>query len=244
MKYSIQSVRDAISEQGWNLLTENYVNLDTVMQFQCPKGHNVFATWKRLRSKLECPECAKQQVINNDSSVLPKPVGVRRVLALDQASHTTGFAIFDNDKLVRYGSYNTTLNDEVARYSIIKSWVKSMVREWRPDYVAIEGIQFQEEGGGAKMGVTVFQTLARLQGVIMTAVYDQGIPFEVCPTNTWRHACGVRGKTRADRKRSMQMIVREKYGVSVSDDESDAIGIGLYITQYINKNTSTSNWES
>ena len=138
------------------MLTENYVNLDTVMQFQCPKGHNVFATWKRLRSKLECPECAKQQVINNDSSVLPKPVGVRRVLALDQASHTTGFAIFDNDKLVRYGSYNTTLNDEVARYSIIKSWVKSMVREWRPDYVAIEGIQFQEEGGGAKMGVTVF----------------------------------------------------------------------------------------
>ena len=93
------------------------------------------------------------------------------------------------------------------------------------------------------MGVTVFQTLARLQGILMETCYSAKIPYEVCPTNTWRHACNVKGKSRADRKRSMQLLVKEWYDVSVSDDESDAIGIGHYLTNKIIKNTTIENWE-
>lgn len=94
------------------------------------------------------------------------------------------------------------------------------------------------------MGVTVFQTLARLQGILMETCYTQKIPYEVCPTNTWRHACGVKGKSRADKKRSMQMLVKQWYDVTISDDESDAIGIGRYLTQHVNKNTTIQNWET
>jgi hypothetical protein len=31
-----------------------------------------------------------------------------------------------------------------------------MINNWKPDYVAIEGIQFQDESSGQKVGVTVF----------------------------------------------------------------------------------------
>jgi hypothetical protein len=31
-----------------------------------------------------------------------------------------------------------------------------MLDNWKPDFVAIEGIQFQDESSGNKMGITVF----------------------------------------------------------------------------------------
>ena len=93
------------------------------------------------------------------------------------------------------------------------------------------------------MGVTVFQTLARLQGIIMLTCHEQKIPFEVCPTNTWRHSCGVKGKTRIDKKRSMQLLVKQWYDINVSEDEADAIGIGRHLVTYIQKNTTVTNWE-
>ena len=94
------------------------------------------------------------------------------------------------------------------------------------------------------MGITVFQTLARLQGILMETCYANKIAYEVCPTNTWRHQCGVKGRSRADRKRSMQLLVKQWYDVSVTDDESDAIGIGYYLTNKIIKNTTVQNWET
>ena len=118
-----------------------------------------------------------------------------------------------------------------------------MIQNWRPDFIAIEGIQYQDEGNGQKMGVTVFQTLARLQGVLMLVCHEARVPFEICPTNTWRHDCGVKGRSRTDRKRSMQMLVKQWYDISVSDDESDAIGIGHYMTGRIQRNTTVTNWE-
>ena len=100
------------------------------------------------------------------------------------------------------------------------------------------------ETGGQKMGVTVFQTLARLQGILMITCHDEKIPFEICPTNTWRHSCGVKGKTRTDKKRSMQLLVKQWYDISVSEDEADAIGIGRHLVSFIQKNTTVTNWET
>ena len=53
------------------------------------------------------------------------------------------------------------------------------------------------------MGITVFQALARLQGILMGLCNELNIPYEVCPTNTWRTYCKVKGTTRSDKKRSM-----------------------------------------
>ena len=65
----------------------------------------------------------------------------------------------------------------------------------------------------------------------METLFWEKIPYKVCPTNTWRSHCGVKGKTRVDKKRSMQNIVKKEFDVSVSDDEADAIGIGYAYTR-------------
>ena len=244
-KIKLEDIQNELAAEGWEVISTEYKSLDTEMSFRCPAGHNVFAPWKKIRNRRECPLCKQKPQIKHEGEVLPKPKGVKRILALDQASKVTGYAIFDDDKLVKYGTFSTSADDDIKRFAMIRDWLVSIINSSRPDYVALEGIQFQEEAaGGHKMGVTVFQTLARLQGILMMACHDEKIPFEICPTNTWRHSCGVKGKTRIDKKRSMQLLVQEKYGVKVSEDEADAIGIGYHLTSFVQKNTTVTNWET
>ena len=203
-KITLDQIKEEISEDGWKVISTEYTNLDTEMTFECPEGHRVFAPWKKIRAKRECPSCKPKIDIKQDGEILSKPKGVKRTLALDQASKVTGYAIFDNTKLVKYGTFSVSLNDDIERFAAVRDWLLSMIASWKPDYIGIEGIQFQEEGQGQKLGVTVFQTLARLQGILMMVCHDTKTSFELCPTNTWRHSCGVKGKTRTDKKRSMQ----------------------------------------
>lgn len=244
MKYTIEDVKKDFEGTGWKVLSTEYQNLTQEMTFECPEGHKVYAPWKKLRIKRECPTCKQKQEIKQDGEVQPKPKGVKRTLALDQASKVTGYAIFDDAKLVKYGTFTTTAADDIERFAMIRAWLLSIISSWRPDYIGIEGIQFQEESSGQKMGVTVFQTLARLQGILMITCYDSKVPFEICPTNTWRHSCGVKGKARTDKKRSMQLLVQQWYNIKVTEDEADAIGIGHHLVTYIQKNTAVTNWET
>lgn len=244
-KIKLDDIQNELGVDGWKVISTEYVNLDTEMTFECPEGHRVFVPWKKLRTRRECPICKQKCEVEQDDKVLPKPKGVKRTLALDQASKVTGYAIFDDDKLVKYGTFSTSSNDDIERFSMMRAWLLSMISSWHPDYIGIEGIQFQEEGAtGQKIGITVFQTLARLQGILMMTCHDAKVPFEICPTNTWRHSCGVKGKTRTNKKRSTQLLVQQWYGIKVSEDEADAIGIGRHLVSYIQKNTSVTNWET
>lgn len=243
-KIRLEEIQKKIEAFGWKVISTEYINLDTEMTFECAEGHRVFMPWKRLRGRVECPVCKSKQEHKNDGEVFPKPKGIKRTLALDQATKVTGYAIFDNTKLIKYGTFSTSSDDDIERMSMMRTWLTSMITSWKPDYIGIEGIQFQEEGGGQRMGITVFQTLARLQGILMMVCHDAKIPFEICPTNTWRHSCGVKGKTRTDKKRSTQLLVKQWYDIKVSEDEADAIGIGKYLTNFIQRNTEVANWET
>ena len=243
-KIKLEDIQNELAAEGWLVISTEYQNLKSEMTFECPKGHRVFLPWEKLRGKYECPLCKAKITAENDNTVLPKAKGVKRTLALDQASYVTGYSIYDGTKLVKYGTFTTTGANEIERFTMMRAWLLSMLTSWKPDYVGIEGIQFQEEGGGQRMGITVFQTLARLQGILMMTCYEQRIPYEICATNTWRHTCGVKGKSRTDKKRSMQLLVEKWHGVQVSEDEADAIGIGYHLVNFIQKNTEVSNWET
>ena len=93
------------------------------------------------------------------------------------------------------------------------------------------------------MGVVVFQKLAWLQGVLINTAYQLKIPYEICHTATWRNYCGTKGKTRTDRKRAMQVLAKDKYDVSLSEDEADAVGIGYYASHTFNKVYKIESWE-
>ncbi len=240
-RITLDIINEELKEFGWKCVSTEYKNLESELRFECDEGHEVYAPWKKIRTKRECPRCKQNEFKKLVESVKPKPKGAKRVLALDQATYTTGWSIFDGDNLVRYGTFNTNISDETARINAVKNWMLSMISNWNPDCVAIEGIQFQEESSGQKLSVTVFQGLARLQGVLMEACYALKVNFIVCSTNTWRNHCGVKGRYRADKKRSMQLIAKKEYDITLSDDEADAIGIGKYAAS-LNK-IEVTNWE-
>ena len=72
--------------------------------------------------------------------IVSKPKGVKRTLALDQASHLTGWAIFDNEQLVKYGVFEAVDGNDDDRIDQIRIWLNSMIVNYSPDLIAFEGI--------------------------------------------------------------------------------------------------------
>ena len=225
-KITVESIQEQLDEIGWKLRSQVYQNLDSELEFQCAEGHSVFSTWNKIRKKAECPICNQNQYKAQPKTIEPKKSGIIRVLALDQATHISGYSVFDDKSLIRYGTFEAIGTKELERDHSVKEWLASMIQQWQPDVVALEGIQYQKE-----MGVTTFETLARLQGILMDTTYEYKVPYLICPTNTWRAYSNVKGRARVDKKRSMQLIIKSKFDISVSEDEADAIGIGIYATE-------------
>ena len=226
-RIKIESSAEEHAPDGWQVLSTDYQNLDTEMEFLCAEGHKVYAPWKKIRTKRECPVCKQNQFKQNLNIIKPKTKGENRVLALDQASHITGYSIFDGPTLISYGTFEAKEIDEAKRFHENKLWLISMIENWQCDIIGIEGIQYQQN-----MGVTTFQTLARLQGILMDLCIELNIPYVIAPTNTWR-----------DKKRSMQLLVKVWYDVTVSDDIADAVGIGKYVSDTNQQKTKIINWE-
>lgn len=244
-KIKIEDVRAAVEAQGWKLITEKYENLETEMEFECNEGHRIYAPWKKLRNKIECPICKTNVYKNAETKVVPKKKGTKRILALDQATKVTGYAIYDGEELVKYGTFETYKETQEDKFSDVRCWLINMINIWQPDFIGFEGIQLQDNlSGGQKMGVTTFEALARLQGAIMVTCKEMGVPFEIYPTNTWRQGCGVKGRARAEKKRSMQKLAKEWFDVTVTEDEADAIGIGRHTASQFGKTHKIYNWET
>lgn len=240
----IEDIQREVAQDNWKVISEEYINLETEMRFECAEGHTVYNNWKKLRNKRECPICKVNVYKDMDYKIVPKKKGCFRYLGLDQATKISGFSIFDDKVLVQYGTFEINLDNEIARDHAIRTWLINVINSWKPDVVGIEGIQFQENKGGQRaIGVTVFETLARLQGILMQTCFELKTSYVICPTNTWRAHCGVKGQSRTDKKRSMQLLAKKWYDITVSDDEADAIGIGKYISETGQCQAEVKNWE-
>lgn len=235
-------IKKEANQYGWEVLSENYQNLDTEMKWKCSEGHNVYLPYKKVRNKYICPICMKNQYTFFDETIIPKKKNKQRSIGLDQATHITGYSIFDDGELIHAGTFEATAEGEIERDVQIQNWLVQLIANWKPDIIGIEGIQLQQLNN-KNVGVTTYQTLARLQGILMATCYDLKVDYVICPPATWRSHCGVKGRTRADRKRSMQMKVKEWFDVSVSDDVADAIGIGRYINDKHKKKVEVFSWE-
>ena len=237
-KISLLEIKEILGAENWQVVSSEYKNLDTEMTFQCPEGHRVYTTWKRLRIRRECPVCKQNVFKEQEVKISKKKAGEVRLLAIDQATKVSGWSIYSDGKLLRYGTFETHLDNEIERDLTVKNWLVSMINNWEPDFVALEDIQYEEEHG-----VKTFAVLARLQGILMGCLAEMKIPYAACHTQVWRSYCGVKGRTRGDKKRSMQLIVKKWYDITVTDDSADAIGIGHYAYHTHLKKPTIENWE-
>lgn len=82
------------------------------------------------------------------------------ILSLDISSTTTGWAVFDNDKLIKFGKIK--LNYKQLNLSekllIFKHEIILLIKEYKPDNIVIEDVFFGRN-------VKVIKTLAKFGGI-------------------------------------------------------------------------------
>ena len=127
----IEDIKQQLAEVGWEVVTPQYQNLKTEMEFKCPEGHSVYSTWGKMRTKQECPICAKNAYsqVFTELPQVPSKGKAYRVLALDQATHRTGYAIFDdNDSNVKALSLKEAKeiakNSEFVKKHLTEAFIK------------------------------------------------------------------------------------------------------------------------
>ena len=238
-KITLAQIQEALQGTGWVCNDTKYINLKTVMSFTCPEGHLVEQTWDKMRNKRFCPVCAnnaKKKVVN----IAAAPKGkAYRIIALDQSSHKTGYAIYDGLTLVSYGVYESTKASPMDRLKAACDWLDSMIANWKPDEIGFEEPQYNPGGGDDKDKIRAhdtFKLLAQIMGALMITAMRAKVKVSTVLIPTWRHHCGVKGRYRADQKRSAQLLVKQWHDILVSDDESDAICMGKYYADKHNTN--------
>lgn len=213
-----------IESEGWKLLSGSYTNLKTQMDFVCPNGHENYYTMEYWRRHKECPICKSNKYYQmNDSA--PKSTGFR-ILALDQASITSGWSVYDDNELIKFGHWTSEGTNSTDRIMKTKYWVANMIQMWKPDLVVLEDIQLQKFDGGE--AVVTYKKLAHLQGVLENYCYENGYIYKVVPSATWRAYNEIKGKSRSDKKKSAQLLIKSLYDLNVTQDEADAILIGRW----------------
>lgn len=207
-------------------MSTEYVNLKTDLELLCPEGHTTFVTYEKWRrGNYQCPICKQNPYFNAENKTVKK--SGYRILAFDQASITSGWAVFDDTKLITYGKWSSDGARSTERIAQTKYWIASMIEKFKPDEVIFEDIQLQKFGEGGE-AVLTFKKLAHLQGVLKNYCYEKGMPYQVIPSATWRAHSEIKGRARTDKKKSAQLKIKNLYDVHVTQDEADAILLGKY----------------
>lgn len=231
MGKKLDAAKQEIAALGWTLLDNNYINLDTILNLQCPEGHNLQLTLRQWRKNPYCSIC------NHASKIEQKKKNTNRIIALDNATHITGWAVFDNNKLVSYGKYTTKSSETSDRILEMGDWLINLLEQWEPNTIILEDIQQQNN-------VSTFKVLAKLQGVLEYINKKHNIEYYIISPSTWKSNAGVKGKSRTDQKKSAQLIVQQLYNIQATQDESDAILLGKYGVDKFLKNNRMVNFES
>lgn len=241
MPINIYTVANHLAAEGWKLISDSYKNLNTELEMICPNGHQQRQTYGNWRKRPVCEKCFAGNVYKVKKNKVPiKKIDTRRILALDAATGITGYSIYDDDILVSYGTFKTNNEKNVTeRINEVKQWLINMINKIEPDFIGIENIQLQTFGQGQTQ-VKTYNTLARLQGVLLDTCFEASIDHDLVYSTQWRQYCGVgEGTGRENKKKQAQDKVKIWYQQDCTQDEADAICIGKYFVHVLKNNKSS-----
>lgn len=145
------------------------------------------------------------------------------LIALDESTTCTGYAVFDDSELIEHGTFSFKSKDVLERVSLIMEEIENLIDTYKPDNMIIEDVQITMNAATAK-------SLLGLQFMIEVYAHRNNISCETYRTTKWRKILGLSNSRALDRKAKKQETidyVKDKYGIDVlKDDESDAIAIG------------------
>lgn len=150
-----------------------------------------------------------------------------KILALDQSLQTTGWTIFDNNTLVEFNHF-TIQSNRPLDYRLYMIWNKlsDLYNQFEFDKLYFEDIQMQRNNA------LTYKKLAYVQAAIMLWCYNNNTPYEIYAASHWRKVIKDKfnvtfGKSRQEQKNAAVQFVKQHFEVSPTEDEADAILIGL-----------------
>jgi len=146
-----------------------------------------------------------------------------KLLALDQATNVLGYAIFDDKELIDSGLLDySALSDYNAKISAIKKWILATIEKEQITCMGVEDVFMN-------FNPLTMKTLAKLLGVIENICFERNIECWIINNASWRNTCGIKGKTRDQKKAGSKKFVKNQFKKKVNDDVADAICIGWHI---------------
>lgn len=157
------------------------------------------------------------------------------VLALDLSTKSSGYAVFDDTKLIDYGCITASSNDLIKRIQKIINGLSDILNKYKIDKVIVEEVR-PETG---VQNIKTHRALMWLQAAVAFLLHEKcgKVDMEYLYPSQWRKECGIktgRGIQRTSLKTKDIAFVKDKYGLDVNDDIADAIGIGYAYTNVIN----------
>lgn len=148
-----------------------------------------------------------------------------KVISLDQSTRCSGYAFFLNGEYVESGVIDMSkskLDTDERSFEMAKElW--EVMRKYKPNVIILEDVQKQTS-------VAIVKILARLQGMLIGYAEAHGAKVHILLPSQWRKAVefnqGPKVK-RAELKQQSIDYVKEHYDLALTDDESDAICLGV-----------------
>lgn len=150
---------------------------------------------------------------------------MRRTLALDQASRTTGWAIYDNKNLITSGHFSIPANKTMQQRLIsFVDHLQDLITKYHVEKIYYEGIQYQSN-------IETYKKLAYIQAMIIYNAASDNIPILELTPSHWRSVIkdkhGIKfGRSRTEQKQKAQEFVKDFFNQNVTEDEADAICLG------------------
>ena len=142
-----------------------------------------------------------------------------KLIAFDQSTTASGWCVMEmgTARIIESGVILPNKNDDtIDRITYTIKRCLNLVRTHEVTFVFIEGVQIQRNP-------RVYEILAKLAGSLEIMLYESGYLVNVVKASEWRKRVGVKSRKRADVKKEAIELVKELYGLEVSEDEAEAV---------------------
>ena len=156
------------------------------------------------------------------------------LLALDQATYTTGLTVLSNGKIVKVSHFECVGNDLGDRLEQLRNNIQRLIKEYNIDEVVFEDIQLQDVNGSKETGIKTFKMLAEAFGVVHELLTELKIKYSIAQPIKWKAHFKIAGKGRTQEKKMAQAYVKKTYNITCTEDEADSLCIAYY--HYDNNN--------
>lgn len=159
-------------------------------------------------------------------------------ISIDQALQVSGYAIFnENKELIKNGTFKTKSEDDIdKRLATIFKTLEDLFNEYNFVHVYFEDCQQQQNA-------QTYHKLSMVKATILLWCYFNNIPYTILSPSHWRSLIKEKynvsfGRSRKEQKKACQDFIDRIFNLKVSEDEADAIAIGL--AGFIEKNRNKS----